>query len=953
MKYYTNVTELLEHMKTEEKGRIAYRYWQKGNVMDITYESLVKSIETIADTLYNTIGERNVIAIYGDTTYEWMAVYLGILTSNNIVVTIDPKLMLQQKKAIFNEMGITYVFQYCHDEWEIQDILENCVQIKEIYQTIDFVHTIKEVPNPKKIEFDEHGLAQYMFTSGSTGKSKIAMFSYKNIASMMQIEIGEFIQKHDIVLSTLPMHHCFELSSQLVELNCGATICINDSQERFCENLRYFAPTVINVVPVQLEELVRNFTLWRRTEGIDKNNAGMNWEERKRFCEKFGSRLERIHSGGAVIRPELAKIIDYYGVSLIPGLGMTEMFGHCCNNFKMLEKPTSVGIPFLKAITIKLAEDGEILVNGPALMMGYYNRDRDEFFTEDGYYKTGDIGRIDDEGYLYIIGRKKNIILLNNGENVYPEELEALLCEIEEVRQAVVFERENQITALLSIDENASPTFAEEKVHELNKKLATYKKITNIFCMNQPFPKTAASKIDRQRLIKEFKENHTKEFIPLVTEKENYIAGIIQEVLVYEKEISANDNFFAIGGNSLLALAVAAKANINAQYLYEYPKIRDLAKAMESEEAMEIQDERYLNDLIAQTKYQGRKGALSHILLTGATGFLGAHVLYELVKRNASKVTCLVRTAEKLRVTYQSYFHEPLPSNVEIVIGDITEDRAGMEQQTYEALVKSVDTVVHVAANVNHLGDKETFMNTNYFGTKRMIEFCQDADAELHYVSSYVSSGVLVVPIRFDVKEFTEQVLFIGQEYKKNIYVHTKYLSEAEILKARTKGLRANIYRMGCLTSRKKDGVFQLNAADNGLQNRLRGFLKIGVLPNGIDEVPMDFTAVDECTDAFTRLIYANRINCIFHMFNPNEITMKELGAYYNKELRIVPIEEFDQQIQKQMSDKEIAEYGFYTDLIASSKPVHFWCEETVSVLKEEGFTWGVNDEAYIKRFIG
>ncbi len=953
MEFCTNIKELIQELKNQNEDRIAYKYFRNGELKQISYGRLVQKIRRITEHIHENYGERKIFALFGDTTYEFMAVYLGILASNNVVVTLDKRLMQEQKEDIFISMGVQYIFHDSLSMLQYGQIKKKCNTVKEIFNIIEFVSNIKETTQTELISINDMDVAQYMFTSGSTGKSKIATFSYKNIASIAKIQNAPFAVEHDIVLSVLPIHHCFELATQIAELVCGSTICINDSMENFIENIRLFKPTLMNLVPAQLEELLRNFNQWAKRQGISKNGNELTSEEKKMFEDEFGGELQRIHCGGAATRPELAKQVAFYGIQVIAAFGMTEMCGHITNNTIMVQKPESVGIPFRDDVFIKIADDSEILLKGPNLMLGYYRMEREEFFTEDGFFKTGDLGRKDEDNHLYITGRKKNIILLNNGENVYPEELEALLGSIDGVRQVAIFEWENQIASLLFLEKSVSHSQIEHEIHKLNTKLADYKKITKIYYRETPFPMTTTSKIDRKQLLKEFKEANKTEYVPLKTEKEKYIANAIAEVLEYDEKIGALDNFFAMGGNSILALAVAANIGINAQLLYEKPIIRDLAKALEEQKRAVNEDEAYVNRLIQNAKYGVNEKPVQCILLTGATGFLGAHVLYELLKRKDAKITCLVRSKKKMEKVYQAYFEQTLPKNVKLINGDITKDNVGIPSDRYNKLMKEIDTVIHVAANVHHVGNEEEFMQTNYYGTKHMIQICKDSGAMLHYVSSYVSSGFAVVPIYSDVTEFTEKMLYIGQDYKQNVYAHTKYLSEVEIINERENGLRANIYRMGCLTSRRSDGVFQLNSRENGLQKRLRGLLKIGAILENTDWTKIDLTAVDECADAFVRLIYSGEYNHIYHMFNPNVISMKEVGEFCDKKIESVTKEEFREKVKNRLDDEEVAALSFYTDMLESSKPLHMDNSETVKALKKLGFTWGVSTKDYVKKFIG
>jgi len=197
--YYSSVMEYLKCMKKEHKGRIAYRFWKDENIEDITYDEFMEKVETVAFTIYKKFGERNKIAIYGKIAYEWMVVYLGVLMSNNMAAPIDAKLLPEQKINVMNEIGITYVFCDAQRENEKELIYKGCKQIKGIFEMERFVAQETICKKEFYLEYDENNLAQLMFTSGSTGKNKIAMFTYKNIAKMISFESEEKRRKSFVV----------------------------------------------------------------------------------------------------------------------------------------------------------------------------------------------------------------------------------------------------------------------------------------------------------------------------------------------------------------------------------------------------------------------------------------------------------------------------------------------------------------------------------------------------------------------------------------------------------------------------------------------------------------------------------------------------------------------------------------------------------------------------------
>lgn len=949
---FNTVKEYESYLLDHYKEQVAYRFRHHNGIKEITYGEFVGKAEGIAKILRAAGFQRENIAIIGNTSFEWFNSYIGILASNNIVVSMDPRLMPKQKEAILNDTQTKVVFYSNLEETQKNGIRNHCKSVERLYDMKQIVSQVNELPvMDDKLE-DKNQIGQYMYTSGTTGDSKAVMLSNQNILSVINFHNMDIFKLGEIYLSVLSIHHCYELSCHLSALKNGCTICINDGYENLIKNMKYFKPDITGVVPVFLEEILRQYREWMKIEEMPFHKGVMTKEELERFHAEFGGELDTIICGGTAMRPELVDQLAYFGIKVVFGYGMTEMCGHTTLNMHTVEKPKSVGIPFRTDLSLKIDDDGEILVKGPNLMIGYRNGDNQNIFTQDGYFRTGDLGYLDEDGYLYLTGRKKDVIILNNGENVYPEELELYLANFSGVIQVIVFPYENQIAASFYLAAPDAKEQVENQLREFNSKLATYKRITRVFYRDVPFITTSTGKIKRSAFMEELEHHKTEDFVPLETETEQLIGSVIKEILSLDREPGAFDNFFTLGVNSLNALAVAAKINVTAQEIYENPCIRNLAKAMDEKIETPDYDESFVNQLIAYNKNIEYSQRISGILLTGATGFFGAHILHQLIHEKNTEMYCLVRTRGKLAKVYKKYFGEDLPKNIHEVIGDIEEEKLKLSSKRYQQLAKSVDTVIHAAANVHHLGERNQFVKTNYSGTLHMIEFCKKAGAVLHYVSSYASSGISVVPIHSGIEAFDENVLFIGQEYYKNVYVYTKYLSEKKILEERKNGLHANIYRIGSLTSRRSDGMFQLNPEENGLRNRLRGIIKTGAYTEGVQSYLIDFTAVDECADAFVRLVYGGKINNIYHVFNPNAITIKDVGLIGGKQLHKVSDTSFDLIIKRNIDDIDISEYGFYTAMSASSKPVRIQCAITYLELNRLRFQWGVNTIEYISNFI-
>jgi thioester reductase-like protein len=607
-------------------------------------------------------------------------------------------------------------------------------------------------------------------------------------------------------------------------------------------------------------------------------------------------------------------------------------------------------------------EDGEIVVKGPGVMLGYYKNPEAtaEAFTEDGYLRTGDLGYLDEDGYLYITGRSKNLIILDNGKNVYPEELESHLLTIEGVKDVMVYESNGKIAAAVQpvdIHDKTVQKNIKLKVKEINNNLPSYKRVVTINFVARDFPKTTTMKIKRKEAMQMLDQVMEKKKVPYVapkTEEQTKIVAAFESVLGIHG-VGIKEDFFDLGGDSLATFEVAAILGIQAQEIYENPTAELLGNALQASRREEERESgaEDINAVITHKANIRYEHAGTCVLLTGATGFLGSHVLRELVSKDI-KVYCLVRNKERLGNVLHYYFPQGYKSfRYTPVLGDITQPRFGLSDEEYAQLVQDVNMVIHTAANVNHAGHYEDLELTNVIGTQNVIDFCKEADAVLQHTSTASVNGSGTVEQTNPNVLFDEFVLDIGQNYYQNVYIHSKYRAEELVLLARRDGLKANIFRIGNLTWRMSDGKFQKNAQDNGFLDRFRGLLKVGMYSQELAEYPIDFTPVDECADAYVRLAFHNRVNNIYNLYNPYLFSVDMLVKRFFWGVKKVSPKTFEKALKDMINDKEVAVLSFYNTIASASKNISTSNLFTVKQLKKLGFRWsriGIRYLSYAKK---
>ncbi|MBR2944643.1 MAG: AMP-binding protein [Clostridia bacterium] len=976
------IVDLQEFVKEIEKAygdRDAYRYLVEDTVVSKTYKEFKRDIYSVASWLINKGFHGKHIAIIGSSSYHWVTTFLGIACSANVVIPIDKML---PKEDILNLLVLGDAdLVFISEEFEpiMRDIegAENGVS-----EVISFSGTrfreILRTEHTTLPTIDPNALAEILFTSGTTGVSKGVMLSQRNIASnindIYRMDYAQNVKKDPVVMSVLPIHHTFELTvDNLGVLYCGATVCINDKVENIVANLNRFKPSVILVVPT-IAEVFYKKVMQSISSGPTKRKIAVAKKLNcllkkfkidarrklyKQLLNRFGGNLTNVIVGGAALRREIAETFNEFGINMYQGYGLTECAPLISANYPKENKFGSVGKP-VSYMDVKI-ENEEILVKGPGVMLGYYKNEEatKEAFTEDGYLRTGDLGYFDDEGYLYITGRSKNLIILDNGKNIYPEELEFKIATIEGVKDVMVYDGNGKICAAIQPTDINSKEITQgirQAVKELNASLPSYKKIVALDFIGRDFPKTTTMKIKRKEAIKMINEivvNKAVVYVAPETEEQKRIVGAFENVLG-RKNIGIKDDFFELGGYSLLAFEAAALLGIQAQEIYDNPTAEKLERAIVVNKQKAAKEEYInVNELIKHNSSLLRDNEVKYVLLTGATGFLGSHILRELLRRNMH-VICLVRNEEKLKSVLKYYFpkeHEFFRYKVRI--GDIQLPKLGLSAEEYNYLLNKVDMVIHTAANVNHAGKYEEFERTNVIGTQNVIDFCMQAGAPLQHTSTASIHGAGTVEQNNPDATFDEFSLDIGQNHTQNVYIHSKYKAEELVLLAREEGLKANIFRIGNLTWRMSDGRFQRNSQDNGFLGRFRGLLKVGKYSKELAEYPIDFTPVDECADAYVRLALHNKVNNIYNLYHPQLFTVDTFKKKYYRRIKKVPRETFEQSLKESINDKDVAVLSFYNSIASTSKNIPMSNEFTVKELGKLNFKWskiGVRYLSYMKK---
>ena len=546
VKKVDSVTDLMRQATEEAGDKIAFMYKEGKENIEVTYAKFQE--DTIAlGTAITELGLNDKhIACIGDNSYKWLTTYLTVLKSDGVFVPVDKELPIEDIINILKSSDSQILFYAEKYEKYVEQILREATNIKfligfsrkeESNNVLSYDRFIEDgrksfnAGNQKylKLKSNPNSLKLLVYTSGTTGMAKGVMLTENNLISCVYYGL-QVATVYDRCLSVLPYHHTYEgVAGILVALHHHSTICINDSLKNVLKNLQFYKPDYIYLVPAFAElfykKIISN-AKENKKYGIMKtmivvSNAlrkiGIDVRKKlfKSVHDAFGGNLREIVCGGAPIRPEVGKFFDDIGIDLLNGYGITECSPLVSVNRPYFNDCRTVGVvlPCCEVKIVNPDEDGngEVHVKGKIVMLGYYNdEERTKEVLKDGWFNTGDYGNINKKGQLSITGRKKNLIVLNNGKNVFPEEIEAYVARVPYVQEVVVRGvkedgREVGLQAEVFLNQDMVKSMGIEDVHEalkkdisnVTKELPVYKKITDIKIRDKEFVKTTTNKIKR------------------------------------------------------------------------------------------------------------------------------------------------------------------------------------------------------------------------------------------------------------------------------------------------------------------------------------------------------------------------------------------------------------------------------------------------------------------------
>lgn len=547
---FNSIKEMMEIAVKEAGDKIAFKYKENDKIIDVTYKEFQQETINLGTALVDIDKGKSHIAIIGENSYKWLTVYLTVLKSSGVFVPIDKELPKSDILYLLENSDSEVLFygkRYANLIDEIKSKVpkiqyfisldnESDGKQKNIFNYDEFIKkgesSFKD-GNKKYLDLksNDKDLKMLVYTSGTTGMAKGVMLSEHNLVSSVYYGL-QVSTVYERCLSVLPYHHTYEaVSGILVGLHHHSTICINDSLKAVLKNLQLYKPDYIYLVPAFAElfykkiwanakkenkegglKFLIKFSNFCRHIGIDKRKTFF-----KSIHDAFGGNLRKIVVGGAPIRAELGEFFDSIGINLINGYGITECSPLVSANMDNFNDCATVGIQLpctdIKFENVNDEGYGEICVKGDIVMMGYYkNPELTQKLLKDGWFNTEDYGKMNEKHQLIITGRKKNLVVLENGKNIFPEEIEDYIGRIPYIQEVIVtgVKNERGIESTLQAEvflnqeaikemkiEQPTPETIKKEISKICIELPVYKHVSKVIIRNKEFEKTTTNKIKR------------------------------------------------------------------------------------------------------------------------------------------------------------------------------------------------------------------------------------------------------------------------------------------------------------------------------------------------------------------------------------------------------------------------------------------------------------------------
>ncbi len=946
-----------------------------------TFRELNENANKIANYLLDMgLHMERMVGVMMPRTVDVYAVRQGIMKAGGAFVPIDPEYPDERIIYILEDSGAEFVIMPKELISQRGQLLGRIAA--KVLSLEELLEEGGNIQNPQT-DIRPENLCYCIYTSGSTGKPKGVMIEHQNLVNYVDgnpynVEAQSYIDHATVSLAFAAITFDVSILEECIPLYHGITVCMANEEE------------IHN--PFALSELIL-------AHGVDMMTCTpsfliniIDMPEMKEALSKI-----KVFNVGAEAFPDAlyGKIMSLGTAPIIfNGYGPTETTIGCAFE-QVTGKKITIGRPManIKMMAIDKYRNllpagvpGELLIIGNGVGRGYVGKPEmtaDKFITFEGKkaYRSGDLARWNHHGKIEFMGRMDNQVKLR-GLRVELDEIENVMNRYPGVKSSVVLVKEKDSNQFLCGYFVAQQQVDGQKLTCFMQKYLTPYMVPGVLMQLPELPLTNNGKVDKRALPEPDYTQESRNYVAPRTELQRRLCEIFAMALGVEK-VGIEDDFFENGGTSLSASKVAMKcmsAGIGVSYadLFEYKtplalerylmerENQDGQSGMEEQAAEESLGQDSIGRILSRNtpEYadEVRPSAVGNVLLTGATGFLGAHILKTLVETTDNTIYCLLRrgsalSAEKrlksMLVYYFSNPYEELFGNRIVVIeGDITDAEKVESLKQYDFA-----RVINCAACVKHFSADDTLERINYQGVLHLICLCRDTERELIQISTVSVAGENVGQRFPEEKKIHENELDFGQSIT-NKYIDTKFRAEKAVLAAVAKGMKGRVIRVGNLMSRVSDGEFQINSVTNGFMRTLRGYVALGKFPVSQLDMPAEFSPIDSTAEAIVRLTGAEGDFSVFHAYSSYVIQMADVVEQMNSlgiAIETVSDEEFGASLQKALEDEDKNQLisGLIAYLPGDREEGSVYIDAdnsfTTKILYRLGFKWPMPDKDYLR----
>lgn len=993
------VHELFVEQAKKTPDAVAVVFGEK----EIAYRELDEMSNVLAHLLREKgVRRGDIVPIIAKRSWHILTAMLGILKAGAGYMPIAPDYPKARVQFILNEakskVGCALGYEEQLEEIELLKLDE-----------LDLENARAEKRLPVENQNEAGDVCYVIFTSGSTGVPKGVMINHQNVANyshnnnnnVCHAVIQESYRK--IISVTNIVFDIFVTESILPLLN-GMTVYLTSDEE-------VFSQSAVNriITENQIEVLQTTPT---KMKGYLFDNTQ----------KEYLSTLKVIILGGEALTEGLyeelksqttAEIFNIYGPA------ETTVWS---SNARVEDDDITIGRPIANTQIyildrhgnpVPIGVPGELCIAGDGVGLGYLNRPdltaerfvENPFATkENGHgktmYHTGDLAAWRENGEIEYLGRIDTQVKIR-GLRIELGEIESVMSQFPGIRMCAVTDKKDEegrqylvgYYTTVSDEKEKQDIMTAVKIDEkelrsyLSSKLPKYM-VPNYFMHLSKLPITPSGKTDRKSLpVPDMRCEDLSEYVEPVTEQERKLCTIMEAVLDY-RPIGIVHDFFSYGGDSLKAMEFVVRAEeegmkLRLQDIFDHPTITELVKCLreDRQEEPELLEENYCPERFEKyqsildknkiaDRYEMQETPIRSVLLSGITGFLGAHIADELLQDEGCVIYCLVRSKQPddrrgrfpqiLEHYFGNKYSNVIGTRIIPIVGDLTREKLSDE------LPEKVDMVIHAAATVKHYGSYEYFYKVNTLGTKHMADYAMRTGARFIHISTISVSGNSLADsfdteVASEERYFGEDCLYQGQSLS-NVYVRSKFEAECVVLDAMLQGLQANIIRVGNLTNRSSDYVFQTNYKENAFLSRIKAAIELGCLPDYMIPLYSEFSPVDDTADAIVRIAkHFSMEHTVFHVYSNQNLYFDRLFEILKElsiEMQVVDGETFARRLKETVRQNKAYIYeAFMNDMNQEGRlnyetNIHIKNDFTLSYLKQLGFAWTKIDFEYVKGYI-